>query len=378
MVTGQYDWDEFRRQFPVTRNYIYFNHAAIAPFSQSVKRQISKCLEQYCENGILCNRKFLEIVDYTRELAARFIGAKPSEIAFIKNTTQGILIAANGIRWKRGDNVLIPDKEFPANVYPWLNLTKRGVEVKFVPVKNGRFSVADIDQYIDKKTRALSLSAVSFLNGFRCDLMEIGRLCKDHGIFFIVDAIQALGAIEVNVKKSFIDLLSADAHKWLLGPQGIGILYVSEAVLESLDVSNLGWKSMNDEGNYLKYEIRIKSNAARFEEGTLNILGIIGLKASLEMILGIGIPVIEKRILKLTRMLIKGLVDRGYIIKSPMDFSERSGILAFCHNAFSTKTILDRLFQANVVCAQRDGAIRISPHFYNNKNDINGFLKALP
>jgi len=378
MVTSQPDWDELRRQFPVTRNYIYFNHAAIAPFSQIVKRQISECMEQYCEKGIVCNHEFLKVVEYTRELAARLIGAKPSEIAFIKNTTQGILLAANGIKWKEGDNVLIPEKEFPANVYPWLNLANRGVDVKFIPVKNGRFSAADVYRCMDKRTRALSLSAVSFLNGFKCNLVEIGRLCKDHGILFIVDAIQALGAIEVNVKKSFIDLLSADAHKWLLGPQGIGILYVSEAILESLDVSNLGWKSMSDEENYLKYEIRLKSSAARFEEGTLNILGIVGLKASLEMILGIGIPIVQKRILKLTDLMIQSLVERGYIMKSPMDFSERSGILAFCHNVFLTKTIFHGLFQANVVCAQRDGAVRISPHFYNNTTDINGFLKALP
>jgi len=378
MLISQYNWDKLRHQFPVTRNYIYFNHAAITPLSQSVKKEISKCLEQYCENGIVCNQEFIDIVEYTRKLAARLISAKASEIAFIKNTTQGILIAANGIRWKKGDNVLIPEKEFPANVYPWLNLAKRGVEVRFIPVKNGRFSVTDICRYIDKKTRALSLSAVSFLTGFRCDLVEIGRLCKNHGIFFIVDAIQALGAIEVNVKKCFIDLLSADAHKWLLGPQGIGILYVSENILESLDVSNLGWKSMRNEQNYLNYEIRMKSNAARFEEGTLNIMGIVGLKASLEMILGLSIPFIEKRILRLNDMLVRGLTEHGYIIKSPKNLKERSGILTFYHDVFSTKIIMNKLFQKNIVCSQRDGAVRISPHFYNNKTDIKEFLKTLP
>lgn len=362
-ASGQPDWDGLRRQFPVADKYIYFNHAAIAPLSLVVKKQISESLGLYCENGIVCNREFLEIADYTRDLAARLVGAKTSEIAFIKNTTQGILIAANGIRWKSGDNVLIPEKEFPANVYPWLNLARRGVEVKFVPMKNGRFSADDVYRCVDKRTRALSVSAVSFTNGFRCNLVEIGRLCKDKRIFFIVDAIQALGAIEVDVKKTNIDLLSADAHKWLLGPQGIGILYVSENSLENLDVSNLGWKSMEDEGNYLNYEIRLKSNATRFEEGTLNILGIVGLKATLEMLLEIGIPTIQKRVLELTNFLIKNLKEYGYMMKSSMNINERSGIFAFCHKDLPTEVIYQKLLRANVVCAQRDGAVRISPHF---------------
>jgi cysteine desulfurase/selenocysteine lyase len=206
---------------------------------------------------------------------------------------------------------------------------------------------------------------------------EIGQLCRDRGIFFIVDAIQALGAVEVDVRQSGIDLLSADAHKWLLGPQGIGILYVSEAMLQNLDVSNLGYKSMTDESDYLNYNIRLKPDASRFEEGTLNIFGIVGMKASLELLLSIGIPAIENRIAELNNILIKTLEENGYVIKSPVNSKERSGILSFYHNKIQTDKIYQKLFKAGVVCAQRDGAVRVSPHFYNNTTDVNGCLNAL-
>ena len=375
---GDPDWNALRDQFPVTRNFIYFNHAAIAPISLIVKEQINECTEKYCTNGIVCNSEYLDIADRARLLAAQLINAKFSEIAFIKNTTQGIQIAANGIRWQSGDNILIPVNEFPANVFPWLNLAKKGVEVRFIPTKDGRFTAGEIAKYIDKRTRALSVSAVSFTNGFRCNLTEIGQLCKDMGIFFNVDAIQALGAVDIDVRQSKIDLLSADAHKWLLGPQGIGIVFISESMLENLDVSNLGYKSMNEESDYLNYNIRLKSNASRFEEGTLNIFGIVGLKASLEMLLSIGIPMIESRLLELTNLLVQSLTEQSYIIRSFMNDNERSGILSFHHKKYSTDTIYQHLLKAGVVCARRDGAVRLSPHFYNNYEDIDLCVKALP
>ena len=171
---------------------------------------------------------------------------------------------------------------------------------------------------MDERTRAISVSAVSFTNGFRCDLDEIGQLCKDRGVFFIVDAIQALGALEVNVKKSKIDLLSADAHKWLLGPQGIGFAYISKSMLDHLRVSNLGYKSMLNENEYLDRSIRLKPDASRFEEGTLNITGIIGLKASLELLLSIGISKIEKRLFEIADLLSDKLLSKDFVIKSPM------------------------------------------------------------
>ncbi len=372
------DWHQYRKQFPVADNYIYFNHAAIAPISISVKEKTNECLSRYCENGIVSNREFLQDVEQTRFLAANLINASPSEIAFVKNTTQGIQIAANGIHWEEGDNVLVPVNEFPANVFPWLNLAEKGIETRFIPLKDERFTVREIEHYMDERTRAVSVSAVSFTNGFRCDLDGIGQLCKDRGVFFIVDAIQALGALEVDVKKSKIDLLSADAHKWLLGPQGIGFAYISKSILDHLKVSNLGYKSMLNENEYLDHSIRLKPDASRFEEGTLNITGIIGLKASLELLLAIGILRIEKRLFEIADLLTDKLLSKNFVIKSPLGMHERSGIISFYHNNISTERIYENLFKANVVCAVRDGAIRISPHFYNNSDDVDKFLNALP
>lgn len=371
------DWEALRVQFPVTRNYIYFNHAAIAPISQKVQEQVSSCMQKYCEYGIVCNREFLDIVEDTRRLAAQFINAHPSEIAFVKNTTQGLLLAANGIEWKRGDNVVIPEREFPANVFPWLALERRGVEVRFAPLINGTYTLDNIRRVVNERTRAISVSAVSFIDGFRCNLAEIGRFCKEREIFFVVDAIQALGAVDVDVKGCHIDLLSADSHKWLLGPQGIGIAYVSKNALDALTVSNMGWMSMTEESDHLRYDIRLRPCAARFEEGTLNIFGIVGLKAALEMLSGIGLPAIYDRILELTDSLVTGLTERGYEVRSSMKLSERSGIVSFTHVQLPVKDIYRKLYERNVVCALRDNAIRISPHFYNNGNDINRFLDIL-
>jgi selenocysteine lyase/cysteine desulfurase len=371
------DWDSYRVQFPVTQDFVYFNHAAIAPISLAVKEQMARCMQKYCEYGIVCNREFLDIVEETRVLAARLVHSEPSEIAFVKNTTQGLLLAAHGIDWNRGDNIVIPDKEFPANVFPWLALARKGVEVRFVPLRNGRFTVEDIAHLVDQSTKAVSVSAVSFVNGFRCNLQEIGQFCADKGIFFIVDAIQALGAVEVDVKECHVDFLSADSHKWLLGPQGIGIAYLSPRAISEFHVSNMGWKSMVDEADHLRYDIRLKPGAARFEEGTLNIFGIIGLESTLEMLSDIGLDAVQDRILELTDLLAARLEERGYEVRSPMKRSERSGILSFSHEEYSGEEIYHLLFDANVVCALRDGAVRISPHFYNNTKDIDNFIKAL-
>ena len=371
------DWDSLRSQFPVTHDFIYFNHAAIAPISLRVKEQVSASMQKYCEYGIVCNREFLDVVEKTRELAGRIINAKPSEIAYVKNTTQGLLIAANGIKWTKGDNILIPEKEFPANVFPWLGLDRKGVEVRFVPKKNGSFTVDDVRTFVDDRTKAISVSAVSFVDGFRCNLHEIGQFCHERGIFFIVDAIQALGAVELDVKDCNVDVLSADSHKWLLGPQGVGIAYLSKKALDNLIVNNIGWMSMEDESDYLRYDIRLKAGAARFEEGTLNIFGIIGLKAALELLLDIGLPAIYQRIMVLSDMLIAGLTIRGFKIRSSIEAEERSGILSFAHDRIPAEEIYRALFEANVVCALRDGAVRISPHFYNNKKEIETFLEVL-
>ena len=371
------DWNSFRSQFPVTREYIYFNHAAIAPISRILKERVSACMEKYCTQGIVCNREFLEIVEETRRQAAKIINSQASDIAFVKNTTQGLLLAANGIDWNKGDNVVIPDREFPANVFPWLALTRKGVDVRFVPLQNGRFTVNDLEQYVDSRTRVISLSAVSFLDGFRCDLGAIGQFCNDRGILFVVDAIQALGAVDLDVKACHVDLLSADGHKWLLGPQGVGIAYVSKKALDTLSVSNMGWMSMTEESDHLRYDIRLRPDAGRFEEGTLNILGIVGLKAAIDMLLNIGLPVIHERILELLDLLVGGLEEKGYEIRSSMKRDERSGIVSFAHRDLGATDIYERLLKANVVCALRNNAVRISPHFYNDISDIENFLDAL-
>ena len=228
------DWDAIRRDFPVTDNYVYLNHAGVSPLSRRTMEAVQDYLTVISEHGITreASVRFARIVKDTRNKIGGLINADPDEIAFIKNTTQGILIAANGIDWCEGDNVVTASTEFPANVYPWLSLERRGVKTKFVQEKDARIPVEGIEKAIDHRTRAVAISFVEFASGFRNDLESIGRICKDKGVFFVVDAIQGLGVLDIDVKKCKIHIMSADGHKWLLGPEGTGCLYCSKSVSE--------------------------------------------------------------------------------------------------------------------------------------------------
>ena len=374
---GEPVWAELRREFPVADRYIYLNHAAVSPLPARAAEAISRCARDFCTQGIVCNREYLELADETRRIAAGLLGTDAGRIAFIKNTTQGLLLAAQGIRWRRGDNVVIPEREFPANVYPWLGLQTRGVETRFVPLMDGRCTARDIEECLDHRTRAVSVSAVSFCSGYRYDLRGIGALCRERGILFVVDGIQAVGALELHVEECLIDVLAADGHKWMLAPQGVGILYVSNEAQERLDVLNLGWRSVENEDDFLGYDMQLKRSAARFEEGTLNLMGIAGLKASLDLITSVGIAAIEARILDIGRQIVEKLEERDYRITSPMGSEERSGIICFAHPQHDTQSVFANLLKQGVVCALRDAAVRVSPHFYNDESDVAGLLRAL-
>ncbi len=372
------DIEEIRNGFPVTRNWIYMNHAGIAPISQSVYRAMDGMLQDVTRNGMTNLPGWDDVCSRTRESAARLIGADASEIAFVKNTSEGILMAANGLTWRQGDNVVIPDRGFPANVYPWLNLRSQGVEVRRVPEVDGRIPLDDLLNAVDDRTRVLSVSSVEFASGFRHDLREIGRFCRSRGVLFFVDVIQSLGALPLDVADAEIDFVSADAHKWLLGPEGIGVFYCSRRARRRLRVVNLGWANVVEPRDFLSYDTTLLPDSQRFECGTLNTVGIHGLGAGLDLLLRIGIENIESRVLSLTDQLCAGLEDKGCRVVSSRAPGERSGIVVFHHSRFDSESIFQKLSDARVVCAIRGGGIRLSPHFYNTEEEVDRVLDAIP
>jgi len=374
------DWEAIREDFPVTEKYAYFNHAGVSPLSKHTMAAVKDYLAVIGEHGITraANVRFAKTVGSTRVKIGKLINAEFDEIAFVKNTTQGIIIAANGIDWRAGDNVVTASTEFPANVYPWLNLERRGVKTKFVQEKDARIPLEEVERAIDHKTRAVAISFVEFASGFRNDLESIGQICQDKGVFFIVDAIQGLGVLDIDVKKCKIHIMSSDGHKWLLGPEGIGCFYCSKDILDELVPNNVGWNSVINESAYLDYDLTLRPNARRFEEGSLNIMGIYALGAAVGQTLDIGIQNIETRVLALTDIFIHKLEEKGYQIVSSLNPEERSGIVCFRSQKHSSAQLFRLLTENNIAVADRAQSVRVSPHFYNSQEEIERMMEVLP
>lgn len=373
------DIKEIRKNFPVTNNMIYFNHAAVAPLPSSTSDRIETFLRDYTANGCLNYLDWLKVQEDTRALAARLVAGSPEEISLVKNTSTGISIIAQGINWQDGDNVIIPEGEFPANAYPWFNLKDKGVEVRIVKERNMRFYIEDFEALIDERTRLISVSWVEFATGFMNDLEALGTLCRQHDIYFCVDAIQGLGIFEIDVKKCNIDFLAADGHKWLLAPEGIGILYVSKSVIDEVHPTFVGWNSVDDASNYLPYHFeKMRKDAKKFEEGSPNLLGTFALNESMRLLLDSGIKAVGERIIQLTDILANGLEDLGFKLLSPRREGEKSGILIFSSGDTEKDALLfDYLSDNKVFAAPRGGGIRFSPHFYNSEEEVRTVLDLI-
>ncbi len=371
------DWAKWREQFPVTEKYIYLNHAGVAPLPLCVHQAMTHFLGDATNNGAVNSKHWEATAERCRANAAKLINSDVNEIAFMKNTSQGIIIAANGIDWCEGDNVVTTAVEFPANVYPWWSLKRLGVETRMVPERNRRIHVEDIETAIDERTRCVTISHVEFASGFRNDLAAIGDLCGKKGLWFVVDAIQSVGAIEVDVKACKIDILAADGHKWLLAPEGAAIFYCAKEKLDALINTNVGWAGVVNPRDFLNYDFTPQPAATRFEEGSYNSVGLYGLGAAIELLLEVGMPNIEQRILDLTDRLIEGLRSKNYRLLTPTGESDRSGIVVFESDRYTSAELVERLRGENVIGAERAG-VRLSPHFYNSEAEIDHVLGLLP
>ena len=372
-------WQKWRSEFPVTETYVYMNHAGVAPLSRRVREAMAGFIDDATFHGAVYADDWAETAEVCRLAAAQLINADAAEIAFMKNTTQGILIAANGIDWQAGENVVTTAIEFPANVYPWWRLKERyGVDTRMVPERDGRICIEDIASAIDERTRVLTISHVEFASGFRNDIAALGQLCRERDIWFVVDAIQGLGVVEVDVRACNIDILAADGHKWLLAPEGAAIFYCADEKRDQLINTNIGWASVVNPRDFLNYDLTQKPDATRFEEGSYNSVGLYGLKAAIDLLQDIGILSIETRVLELTAQLIAGLEAKGYRVITPKTDAERAGIVIFGSEQYTPTELYEMLYAENIITAERGSGLRVSPHFYNTASEIDRLLEVLP
>ncbi|MGD1995512.1 MAG: aminotransferase class V-fold PLP-dependent enzyme [Anaerolineae bacterium] len=347
----------------------YLDHAAVSP----LPRRVREAMAEYTERrGITFgHREELEDIPVRlRQAIARLIGAAAEEIAFVQNTSHGLNIAAQSLPLRPGDNVVFCDMEFPSNVYPWMLLGRqRDIEARCIPHDGGGLTLEALRAHADERTRVVAVSSVEFLTGYRTDLEAIGKWCRERGTYFVVDAIQSVGAAPLDVGSCYVDFLSCGAPKWLMGPVGTGFLYCRQGLLERVVppmagcVSVVGWEDWRD------YDLTFLPDAQRFHMGGPNLVGMTGLLAAAELLLEVGVESIHQQTLHLTDQLIADLVQRGYRIASSRDPARRSAIVSFAVSD-DPSAVHARLQEAGVVVSLREEYIRVSPHGYNTEHEI--------
>jgi len=313
-----------------------------------------------------------------RGLDGRLLEVDPRDVAFIKNTSEGVGIIAEGFPWRAGDNVVSSADEYPANAYPWRNLADRGVELRAVPSRQGQVLVDDLRAAMDARTRLVTLSFVEYASGFCNDLDAVGALCRERGIAFFVDAIQGLGALPLSVAQTPVDFLAADGHKWLLGPEGAGVLYVRREWIDRLRPIDIGWNSVVSAFHFDGSTFQLKPNAGRWESGALNVGGIMALGASLELLLETGIAAVAGRVLELTDYLCEQAQRAGLAVYSSRRPMERSGIVSLVPpEGANLRELTTRCRDEGVVINRRAGRLRISPHCYNSTEELDRLIDLL-
>ncbi len=372
--------EERRQLFPVCREKIFFAHAAVAAFPKAVAEAIVKYAQQSASEP----QEFAEVlrdIKNARHLCADFIGADADEIALLGPTSLGLSLIANGMPWQAGDEVLCYHGDYPANVYPWLDLRRRGVIVRYLqPAQPGEITPELVSAALTPRTRLVALASCHFFTGYRIDVDAIGALLHERGVLFSLDAIQTLGAFPTHVTQ--VDFLSADAHKWMLGPCAAGIVYVKRAHFEMLRPTLLGAWNVVSPNFQTQDEIEFVPTAQRYEPGVLNIVGIYGMKAAIELLMSTGIEAIGARLLELKAHLLSQIEPLGFRVLGPREGANASGITTFRHDTASSVKLAAALEKAGVVSSlrhDREGRdyLRFSPHFYNTEAEIDTAVRVL-
>ena len=370
---------KYRKEFPFIRKVTFLNHASFGPIPSRALRSTYEYYDALTLKKVVDMDKLtFDRLDRIRNYLAKMLKAKPSEIGLVPNTSYALNVAINGLEWKRGDKVLLSDVEFPANVYPWLNLKRKGVEIKFIRSRNGSFDIDNLLKTIDSRCRVLSLGYVQFFNGFKNDLETIGKICQEKDIFLVVDGIQGVGCVDLDVKKAKIDFLACGGQKWLLSSLGTGFFYLSENAKRKIEPAFFGWMGVDWKLNFsdlLRYNLSPFQSSRKFEIGTYPFSTLWTMCSSLELLSEIGTKAIEKQVLKLLELLLEYLNDSPYQLKSSLDPLHRSGIISF--SGKNTARLFQILSRKKILVSFRENSIRVSPHFYNSPEDMQKLIQVL-
>ena len=379
-----YDVEALRRnEFPwaVANETIFLNHASTGPLPERAVRVVNEWARLRANPFRLSHDQQFNTLARSRELIAKLIGAESSEIALATNTTYGVNLAAFSLPLKTGDVVLSPDQEFPANVYPWMALAqRRGIEYRLLKCDEGVLDVARLERELeDERVRLVTVSWVQFASGARVDLDALGQLCRSRDVFFVVDAIQGVGPLTLDVSKTPIDILACGAQKWLVSPWGSGFVYVREGLVEQLEPHDVSWlavRGADDFSRLTDYDLTWRPNARKFEFITLPFQDMAGMNASLELIHELGPANVSAHALMLAQAIVDWASDRDDVsLATPADESRRAGIISV--RTRDGRAASERLFAARVAHSFREGAVRLSPHFYNTLDEIHRALELL-
>ncbi len=372
--------DFLRRQMRIVDRFAYFDHAAVAPIPIPTQAAMSNYIEQVANQGDTGWGDWAMGVEIGRIRAADLLGCDVEEIAFIPNTTFGINVVASGVPWQPGDNIVVPDNEFPSNLIPWRLLARRDVEVRLVPI-DGHRHIDRLLDFVDARTRIVSISWVDYLSGYRIDLAELCERVHERGAKLFVDAIQGLGAFPLSVAEIPIDFLAADGHKWMLGPEGAGLMFIRKSHLEWLEPIMMGWGSLKQAHQFSPEQTELKNQASRYEGGSANMAGLLGFSASLALLLeagchrsnsGFGATIIET-----AGYLEEGLRSIGAKIDRDPNPLRQSGIVSFEFTGQDSHRIRQRLLDQNIVVSVRHGRLRAAVHAYNAYHEVDRLLSTL-
>jgi selenocysteine lyase/cysteine desulfurase len=369
-----------RREFPVARDKIFLGHAAVCPLPRRVAAAISECAQQ----GTLGDQEafMLHRLNAARKLGAQLLNCQPEEIALVGPTSLALSFVAAGLNFRKGDNILIYHDDYPSNVYPWMALAAKGVQVRLLNTRGlGVIRPIDVMGQVDENTRLVALASNHFISGYRLEHAAIGKYLRERGILFCLDAIQTLGAFPTTVEH--VDFLAADAHKWLLGPCGAGIFYVRRELQEKLNPPIYGWHNVRSPNFVAQEKIEFRSGAGKFEAGTQNLVGLVGLIAAMELALEIGIENIAAELLRKRTLLVNALSAKGFaILNAGAKTENTSGIVSFFQPGKDLAALNQKLSDAGIVTSLRtdrkgQNYIRLSPHFYNTDVELQRVLELL-
>lgn len=362
---------DLRTEFPITKRFAFMNHAGISSYNRRASQAVQAHIEQSqtLPIDLFIDQLNSETMELKQRVATLINAPSPDDIVEMTNVATGINTVAQSLPLRAGDNVLVLEGDYPANIYPWLNLAPKGVLVKWVPQHEGGLNLERLAARIDGRTRAIALSTAMFATGFRNDMAAVGALCRQHDLFFVVDAIQTLGAFPLDVEACQIDFVACGAQKWLLSAAGSGFLYCRRERLPQLQAgAYVGASSTVDPYNFLDYNFTLQPTADRFLIGTPNLQGRVALNATLGLILEAGPERIAERVLQVTNVLIEDMQARGYSVLSNLDPQHRSGIVII--DVPEPQAAYQRLLAANVVTSVRGAGLRVAPHFYNSDEDV--------